>query len=310
MKPGSVIVDLAVEQGGNCPLSRPGEVVDHQPGYQDHRPFWNVPSRIADRRLGALRLPATCWPSRRRWSPKRAWAGRLKIDWSEPDRRRHAALTRERADHPSAIRTSAHMETRPGRRRRRRASPPRPSRPELRDRSIGSTSSHRGRTAQAGGRTAQPSGWTCSMARLPKWRHKHPGASQNFLGVMGITVFVPGDLRRLLCSVRQRDPGAAFAADGRHQRDLLRHRRRRADRRRAGGVRHVQDIRGLAAVVLASINIFARLHRLPAHAGDVPQEETRGRLKVEISWCRKTLAYLRCGDLFPSWSPCAACPAR
>jgi H+-translocating NAD(P) transhydrogenase subunit alpha len=29
MKPGSIIVDLAVERGGNCPLSRPGEVVVH-----------------------------------------------------------------------------------------------------------------------------------------------------------------------------------------------------------------------------------------------------------------------------------------
>ena len=29
MKPGSVIVDLAVERGCNCPLSRPDEVVDH-----------------------------------------------------------------------------------------------------------------------------------------------------------------------------------------------------------------------------------------------------------------------------------------
>jgi NAD(P) transhydrogenase subunit alpha len=28
MKPGSIIVDLAVEQGGNCPLSKPGEVVE------------------------------------------------------------------------------------------------------------------------------------------------------------------------------------------------------------------------------------------------------------------------------------------
>ncbi len=28
MKPGSIIVDLAVEQGGNCPLSRPGELVE------------------------------------------------------------------------------------------------------------------------------------------------------------------------------------------------------------------------------------------------------------------------------------------
>ena len=27
MKPGSVIVDLAVEQGGNCPLSQPGATV-------------------------------------------------------------------------------------------------------------------------------------------------------------------------------------------------------------------------------------------------------------------------------------------
>ena len=29
MRPGSVIVDLAVERGGNCELSRPGEVVEH-----------------------------------------------------------------------------------------------------------------------------------------------------------------------------------------------------------------------------------------------------------------------------------------
>ena len=29
MRPGSIIVDLAVEQGGNCELSRPGEVVEH-----------------------------------------------------------------------------------------------------------------------------------------------------------------------------------------------------------------------------------------------------------------------------------------
>ena len=30
MKPGSLVVDLAVEQGGNCPLSRAGEIVEHQ----------------------------------------------------------------------------------------------------------------------------------------------------------------------------------------------------------------------------------------------------------------------------------------
>ena len=45
MKPGSVIVDLAVEQGGNCPLSRPGEVVDVD-GVTIVG-FKNVPSRLA-----------------------------------------------------------------------------------------------------------------------------------------------------------------------------------------------------------------------------------------------------------------------
>jgi H+-translocating NAD(P) transhydrogenase subunit alpha len=45
MKPGSVIVDLAVENGGNCPLSEPGKVVvKHGVTLVGHL---NVPSRIA-----------------------------------------------------------------------------------------------------------------------------------------------------------------------------------------------------------------------------------------------------------------------
>ena len=45
MKPGSVIVDLAVENGGNCPLSEPGKVVvKHGVTLVGHT---NVPSRIA-----------------------------------------------------------------------------------------------------------------------------------------------------------------------------------------------------------------------------------------------------------------------
>ncbi len=45
MKPGSVIVDLAVEQGGNCPLSEPGKVVvKHGVKLVGHL---NMPSRIA-----------------------------------------------------------------------------------------------------------------------------------------------------------------------------------------------------------------------------------------------------------------------
>lgn len=30
MQPGSIIIDLAVERGGNCPLSKPGKVVEHK----------------------------------------------------------------------------------------------------------------------------------------------------------------------------------------------------------------------------------------------------------------------------------------
>ena len=45
MAPGSVVVDLAVEAGGNCPLSKLGQIVDHQGvkilGYA------NVPGRVA-----------------------------------------------------------------------------------------------------------------------------------------------------------------------------------------------------------------------------------------------------------------------
>ena len=45
MKPGSVIVDLAVEQGGNCPLSEFGKVVEkHGVTLVGHA---NVPSRVA-----------------------------------------------------------------------------------------------------------------------------------------------------------------------------------------------------------------------------------------------------------------------
>ncbi len=44
MRPGSIIVDLAVEQGGNCELSRPGEIVDHGGvRIMGHR---NVPGRL------------------------------------------------------------------------------------------------------------------------------------------------------------------------------------------------------------------------------------------------------------------------
>ena len=36
MKPGSVVVDLAVERGGNCPLSKPDEIVVHRGRSEEH----------------------------------------------------------------------------------------------------------------------------------------------------------------------------------------------------------------------------------------------------------------------------------
>jgi NAD(P) transhydrogenase subunit alpha len=44
MRPGSIVVDLAADQGGNCALTRPGEVVDHH-GVKVHGPL-NVPSSV------------------------------------------------------------------------------------------------------------------------------------------------------------------------------------------------------------------------------------------------------------------------
>jgi len=41
MKDGSVIVDLAAEAGGNCELTRPGELYKHKVGEIDLADFTN-----------------------------------------------------------------------------------------------------------------------------------------------------------------------------------------------------------------------------------------------------------------------------
>ncbi len=73
MKPGSIIVDLAVEQGGNCPLSKPDEVIEVHGvtlmGYTNlparlavdtsslyARNLFNFVSLIVDKKTGALAL--------------------------------------------------------------------------------------------------------------------------------------------------------------------------------------------------------------------------------------------------------------
>ena len=71
MKPGSVIVDLAAEQGGNCPLTKAGEVIEVHGvtimGYTNlpgrlavdasslyARNLFNFVSLIVDKKTGAL----------------------------------------------------------------------------------------------------------------------------------------------------------------------------------------------------------------------------------------------------------------
>jgi len=44
MKPGAVVIDLAGASGGNCALSRPGEVVDRR-GVEIHAPL-NLPAAV------------------------------------------------------------------------------------------------------------------------------------------------------------------------------------------------------------------------------------------------------------------------
>jgi NAD(P) transhydrogenase subunit alpha len=44
MRPGSVIIDLAVAQGGNCPLSKPDELVEN--GGVKIMGFTNLPARL------------------------------------------------------------------------------------------------------------------------------------------------------------------------------------------------------------------------------------------------------------------------
>ena len=90
MRPGSVIVDLAVEAGGNCTLSRPGEVVVVN-GVKiiGHR---NLPSRVAEdaSSLYARNLLNFLTPL------IDSEAHRLKIDWDD-EIVAGTALTRDRA---------------------------------------------------------------------------------------------------------------------------------------------------------------------------------------------------------------------
>lgn len=75
MRPGSVVVDIAAEQGGNCELTRAGETVDHD-GVQVIGPL-NLPSQLAYNasEMYARNLLNFLKPAIEK--------GELKIDWND-----------------------------------------------------------------------------------------------------------------------------------------------------------------------------------------------------------------------------------
>jgi NAD(P) transhydrogenase subunit alpha len=76
MRAGSVVVDVAAEQGGNCELTRPGETVDHN-GVQIIGPL-NLPGSVA---YNASEMYARNLLNFLR--PAIDKGGELKIDWSD-----------------------------------------------------------------------------------------------------------------------------------------------------------------------------------------------------------------------------------
>ena len=242
MTPGSVIVDLAVEAGGNVEGSRPGEIATTANGVKIIGHL-NMPSRIAvdASQLYARNLLAflALLVDKER---------QLHIDTSD-EIIKAALLT-----HDGAVVNPASSARRP-------ASRPSAGCPD-----------HRVTAGPADGETmADPA----SLAQRASELAGDAGALARNLDALsqqlalatepgmhgGAPVHLPADrlrarrLRRLLRRLAG-DAGAAFAADERHQRGVERHHRRRDDRGRPGRASSFAKIMGFIAVTLAAVNIF------------------------------------------------------
>src|SRR5207253_8185653 len=100
----------------------------------------------------------------------------------------------------------------------------------------------------------------------------HPSyASCRYALCIRVRYLRPGRVRRLLRRLAG-DPGFAFAADERHQCDLERHHRRRADRRRSVRV-GVREADGLCRGDIGRRQHLRRIYRYAAHAADVSAQE-------------------------------------
>ena len=206
MKPGSVIVDLAAEQGGNCELTEPGEVVV---------------------RHGVTIIGYTDLPSRLAKQSSTLYATNLFRLTEELCKTKDGVINVNMEDEVIRGLTVIKDGESPGR-RRRRSSPrrrprrPPPSRPRARQEGHG----HGGRRADGGGPRRghvrrRRRCCSCSSARyapagLPRALHR-----------------VRAGLLRGLHGRLERDARAAHAADERDQRDQRHHRDRRAGAGRA-----------------------------------------------------------------------------
>ena len=220
MKPGSVVVDLAAEQGGNCEYTQPGEtVVEHGVTIIGYTDLAEPHGRGRERPLRHEPVALPRGDGRRRG---------VKIDHDNDAVRPALVLEAGEKKWPAP----------PMRRRRPRSPRPRPSRPSPRP-------SCRRR------RRRHPRSRTVTAARSPS-RRRSPRAVM--LSIVGIVLAVAwfglrygmadadgssetfaaapaphgvrdGGVRRVPGRV-ERDPGAAHAADERDQRDQRHHRRR------------------------------------------------------------------------------------
>ena len=202
MKPGSVIVDLAAEQGGNCELTEPGKaVVKHGVtiiGYTD------LPSRLAKQSstlyaTNLLRLTEELC---------KAKDGQIVVNM-EDDAIRGFTVIKDGDDHLAGSAAEASRPARSGAQARRCA-----------------------RRGGEEGRSRRPIGPIVAHfnAGVVRRRRRRVRADRRICaaGVPRPLHGVRAGLLRRLHGGVERHPGAAHAADERHQRDFLDHCDRRA----------------------------------------------------------------------------------
>ena len=202
MKKGSVIVDLAAENGGNCALTEPGQVVEQHGVTSSATPI----CRAAWRRRRACSSATTC----RTCSPTWAAAASFHVDLDDEVVRGALVLHDGELLWPPPRTAARRLPPAPKPPRRRRCRR-RPDEAGSRRAGVGGAVAVRGRrrVALVGARPGRAAG-------VPRAPHR-----------------VRARLLRRLAGGLERHAGAAHAADERHQRDQRHHR----DRRHAAGQR-------------------------------------------------------------------------